>query len=171
MYWYYIDERYLDYLRDKESRIPYTNYGDDKLKPFFGSLFEVDDLMYMTQVSHPKVRHKNMKNQRDLSLLYNTNKELIAVVNLNYMFPVPKKYVKKIKYKDIDNYRTFKDSAEKSRYIMLLKEELSMINALNIAEKAHNLYKYINLHKTSQLVKRCLNFKYLEVKAKEYQNK
>ena len=54
---------------------------------------------------------------------------------------------------------------------MLLKEELSMINALNIAEKAHNLYKYINLHKTSQLVKRCLNFKYLEVKAKEYQNK
>lgn len=47
-----VNEKYLDYLRNVESRIPRTDYGSDKYKPFFGVLFEIDNLYYITQVSH-----------------------------------------------------------------------------------------------------------------------
>lgn len=55
--WVIVDEKYLDYLRGFEPRIPHSNYGEAKLKPFFGALFEVDELVYITQVSHPQTRH------------------------------------------------------------------------------------------------------------------
>ena len=46
---------------------------------------------------------------------------LVAVINLNYMFPVPKSLIQALEYKDIDQHRTFNSLAEKSAYIDLLK--------------------------------------------------
>ena len=34
MNWLVIDEKYLDYLRKTERRIPFSDYGKDKYKPF-----------------------------------------------------------------------------------------------------------------------------------------
>ena len=34
MEWLVIDEDYLSYLRSVENRIPFSNYGNDKYKPF-----------------------------------------------------------------------------------------------------------------------------------------
>ena len=31
--WVVIEEKYLDYLRATERRIPFSNYGSDKYKP------------------------------------------------------------------------------------------------------------------------------------------
>ncbi|MCI8517559.1 MAG: hypothetical protein HFG75_11955 [Hungatella sp.] len=36
MYWVDIEEDYLSYLRDFEKRIPFSDYGADRYKPFFG---------------------------------------------------------------------------------------------------------------------------------------
>ena len=52
MKWINVKEQYLDYLRTIERRIPRTDYGTDRYKPFFGILFEVGELYYVTQVSH-----------------------------------------------------------------------------------------------------------------------
>ena len=68
--WVVVEEAYLDYLRAAEPRIPFSDYGTDKLKPFFGTLFEVGDLVYVTQVSHPKPRHAKMKNSLDFHKIY-----------------------------------------------------------------------------------------------------
>lgn len=65
MRWINVNEQYLDYLRKIESRIPRTDYGTGKYKPFFGVLFEVGDLYYITQVSHPQPRHEKMKQQKN----------------------------------------------------------------------------------------------------------
>ena len=65
MKWINVDEEYLDYLRSFEKRIPKTDYGSNKYKPFFGILFETDNLYYVTQVSHPQKRHKKLKQQKD----------------------------------------------------------------------------------------------------------
>ena len=46
MKWIHVNENYLDYLRNVEKRIPKTDYGTDKYKPFFGVLFEKDGLYY-----------------------------------------------------------------------------------------------------------------------------
>lgn len=49
MEWLVIDEKYLDYLRQEDSRIPKSNYGKDKYKPFFGTLFETEEFYYVTR--------------------------------------------------------------------------------------------------------------------------
>ena len=65
MKWINVNEKYLDFLRKFEPRIPMTNYGSDKYKPFFGILFETDDYYYITQISHAQKRHLRMRKQPD----------------------------------------------------------------------------------------------------------
>ena len=95
MQWINVNEKYLDYMRQFERRIPYTDYGLDKYNPFFGILFKKDNLCYITQISHAQPRHIKMKNQPDFFKIYDPQElsRLIAVVNLNYMFPIPKEEV------------------------------------------------------------------------------
>lgn len=74
MRWINVDEQYLDYLRGYEKRIPFTDYGTDKYKPFFGVLFEIDDLYYVTQVSHAQPRHYKLKENKDFFKIYDPKK-------------------------------------------------------------------------------------------------
>lgn len=166
--WITIDKNYTDYLRENcESRIPNTEYGSDKLKPFFGILFEVGDLVYVTQVSSYKPRHSYIKNDIDFIKVLHKGKG-ICVINLNYMFPVPKRYVSVLKYKYIDNYLTFKSENDKGNYIALLKMELSEINKLNISAKAQRLYNYVIHNPYKKVSERCFNYKLLEKYAQSY---
>ena len=173
MKWINVNEKYLDYLRANEGRIPRTDYGTDKYKPFFGVLFEVDDLYYITQVSHPQPRHSGLKQQKDFYKIYDprqTNR-LIAVVNLNYMFPIPKTETTPFEKSKIHTYRTFQTESEKSRYIDLLDKELIAINTMNIGKKAENLYKFRYEHPEHVVSKRCIDFKKMEQLAKKYKSK
>ena len=175
--WVIVEEAYLDYLREAEPRIPYSDYGTAHLKPFFGSLFAVGDLLYVTQISHPKPRHEKMKNSLDFHKVYLPGRtaaepdRLAAVVNLNYMFPVPKSLVENLQYQNIEAYRTFAAPAEKGKYIDLLRKELEAINALGLEEKAQKLYRIKTEHPDGWLAQRCLDYKQLESSAKNYPNR
>ena len=164
MKWINVNEKYLDFLREFEHRIPMTDYGTDKYKPFFGILFETDDYYYITQVSHAQKRHLRMRKQPDFFKIYDpkNSSRLIAVVNLNYMFPIPKNEVTSFVKKDIDTYRTFKSDEEKSKYINLLNNEMKMINTLNLADAATSLYEKKYKFPDSKLAQRCLDYKSLE---------
>lgn len=167
MKWYTVDEKFLDYLRGHEPRIPYINYGKDKLKPFFGVLFEIGDLVYITQVSHPQSRHYSMKENIDFYKLYK-DLQMIGVVNLNYMFPVFKDRLQDIDYKNISNFRTFESEKQKNDYITLLKREMREIRNKRLDEKASELYKYKYEFPDDAVSKRCFDFKFLEQKCIEY---
>ncbi len=168
--WINVNEKYLDYLRVFEGRIPRTDYGSDKYKPFFGILFEDEKFYYITQVSHAQDRHKRMKNQPDFFKIYDPQElsRLIAVVNLNYMFPIPKKEVTPFVKKDIDTYRTFKSEEEKSKYIDLLDSEMKMINTMNLSDAAKDLYEKKYSFPDSRVARRCLDYKALEEHAKKW---
>ncbi len=172
--WVIVDEKYLDYLREFEPRIPYSNYGEANMKPFFGALFEVDDLIYVTQVSHPQTRHLTMHNALDFHKIYLPNDSLsltdrlAAVVNLNYMFPLPKTMLKFLDYSTIEQHRTFSSLSEKSKYIDLLKKEMIEINKSGIDKKALRLYELKLNYPDNKTSRRCVNFKFLEDKAKTY---
>lgn len=106
MKWVIVSEKYLSYLRNEEPHIPRSEYGRYKFKPFFGVLFGTVDFYYVAQVSSVKERHKEMKQNLDFFKLYdNKENKLLAVVNLNYMFPVPKAEVTDLEYSMIDSYR------------------------------------------------------------------
>lgn len=170
MKWINVDENYMNYLRRKEERIPRTDYGSDRYKPFFGILFEKGDLYYVTQVSHPQGRHYKMKQQKDFYKIFNpkNQKELIAVVNLNYMFPIPKKYTYDFEKNKIDTYRTFESDESKSKYINLLNMELKVINTLDLGTKALLLYDLKYKKPDDSVSKRCIDFKYMEELAGKY---
>jgi protein AbiQ len=172
MRWINLNESYLDYLREVEHRIPRTNYGDDRYKPFFGILFEIDELYYVTQVSHPQPRHEKLKQQKDFYKIFDPKhtSRLIAVINLNYMFPIPKSETSEFKKSEIDTYRTFKSDKEKSKYIDLLDTELYVINSMDIGTKAKELYNLKYCKPEHIVSKRCIDFKHMEQLAKEYNN-
>ena len=168
MKWKIINEKYMDYLRTNyESRIPKTNYGNDKLKPFFGELFRVGDLVYVTQVTSPKSRHYKLKQSIDFYKIYQGSK-LISCINLNYMFPVPANELDDMQYKNIDKYVTFKSPVEKSKYIQLLKYELSAINKLDLTTAAQDLYKRKCTQPKDVVSLRCFDFKNLEMAAQKW---
>ncbi len=167
MRWYSINDDYLTYLRSYEGRIPYIDYGANKFKPFFGALFEIGDFVYVTQVSSPKKRHCRMRENVDFYKLYR-GKNLKSVVNLNYMFPVPKSMLIDVNYGEIENFRSFKDADEKAYYIGLLKFELREINKKKINEKAKDLYYMKYDYPNDTVSQRCFDFKQLESKASEY---
>ena len=167
MIWCTIDKDYISFLKKYDSRIPNIDYGNNGYKPFFSPLFEKDGLVYVTQISSTKPRHLKMKESIDFVKIFNkTNKNLISVINLNYMFPVPKSEIIEVKYKNIDNFRTFSSLDEKNKYINLLKYEMKVINNKNIQAQALKVYNSVNTD--SFLKNRSLPFLLLEEKATEY---
>ena len=148
-----------------------SEYGADKFKPFFGTLFEANGFHYVTQVSHPKPRHISMKQQKDFFKVFDPAdpKRLLAIVNLNYMFPVPSSILEPLRKDDIEHHRSFKSESEKSKYIDLLNRELTSINKLNLTSAAIFCYNNKYALPDSKIAKRCLDFKALEEYAQQYQ--
>lgn len=173
MEWKVLDNDYLNYLRDNfEHRVPYSNYGNDKYKPFFGTLFELDDLVYVTQISSPKKRHLTLRQNIDFYKIYNPDDHrLISVVNLNFMFPIHKSLLSDLKYKEIDKLRTFENIKEKSKYIDLLQTELAILNTLPLSKNALKIYNLKYDYPNNDVSKRCFDFKSLEIACQSYISK
>ena len=98
------------------------------------------------------------------------DEKIIGVLNLNNMIPINDENVKQLKYKEIDEYRNFKDEKEKRLYISFLNFELSLINKKmeKIKHNARELYDEKINNPKSRISKRCCNFTLLEEKCKRY---
>ena len=173
--WVIIEEKYLNYLRSVEPRIPNSDYGANKFKPFFGVLFEKDELAYVTQISHARERHLSMRNAPDFLKVFIPSRDrsegdrLVAVINLNYMFPVPKQLIQNLEYKDIELHRSFSSAKEKSMYVDLLTKEMEQINRMNVDKKARKVYFLKKNCPSDRVSLRCLDFAALETVACRYQ--
>lgn len=185
MDWCSVDKDYLDYLRKVgDERIPeseYTDNGKKLYKPFFTPLFTIVDLVYISQISSPKSRHLNLKNNLDFYKIYKDRKDqnltsqppkakdiLFGVVNLNYMFPVPKELITIVEPSKISEIRDFDSEIEKSKYINLLNKQLRKINQIDFPTKAKKLYELKENVPGNNISKRCLEFKQLEILAEKY---
>lgn len=177
MHWCQIDKSYLDYLRNHEKRIPYSDYGSEHYKPFFHSLFKLDSgLEYVAQLNHAQRRHRKMRDMPDFKRIFipvrrrngETTKHLAAVVNLNYMFPVPSKLLINVYPSNIEEFREFKNEKVKSKYIDLLNKELKVLNNSSLESKAQKLYQLRLNYPDNKICKRCFDFKELESLAQKY---
>lgn len=176
--WCTINNEYLEYLKQGENRIPNYNYtttrqdGTTKklLKPFFAVVMENEGFSYVAQVNHPQPRHYNLREDKDFIKIFNpdNNRRLMCVVNLNYMFPVPKQDIIYFSMANIEQIRDFDNMSEKSNYINLLNKEITELNNKNITALAKNLLEYVNQNPTSYVSMRCFNFANLERKCAEW---
>ena len=173
MDWINVNEKYLDYLRCFEKRIPYSDYGKNKYKPFFGVLFKTNGLLYITQISHAQDRHIKMKQSLDFYKIFDPKQEhrLISVINLNYMFPIPEDETYPFEKSKVDTYRNFESNEEKSKYIDLLNKEMEAINKLNLSAAAEKIYKFKYQFPDDRVSKRCLDYKLLEKYAMAWEKK
>ena len=115
-----------------------------------------------------------MRNMPDFIKIYISDRDpsrpdrLAAVVNLNFMFPVPKTEIENLQYRDIERHRSFRSPQEKSQYIDFLSRELAQINTLGIEAKARRLYRLKIQFPENFVSCRCLNFENLEALALAY---
>ncbi len=169
MEWYILDKNYVNYLSESDYRVGYVEYGDNHVKLHLGIILTFNDFNYYVPISSPKPKHMKMKNSVDFHKIYD-GEQLLAVLNLNNMIPVPKCCANQLKYDEIDNYRTFVDETEKNNYIYLLQSELEVIISDEevIKSKARKLRMKYECFPDSALAKRCCNFSLLENKCCEY---
>ncbi len=154
-----INPKYCDYLRKYDYRVPYNNYAK-KHRPFVGILFQIEDIEYFAPLASPKKKHLKMKNNIDFLKLKNGK---LGAINFNNMIPVSK-----------ENYQIVNLNNSNDKYISLLVEQLTWINAHKnqIKNKSYRLYKLYTKNKISKNIKeRCCNYLLLEDKCKKYNKK
>lgn len=159
-----LDSKYCNYLRQFDNKVPY-NYDEKELRPFVGVLFVVNACQYFAPLSSPKAKHKKMKTKLDFFKLDNGN---LGAINFNNMIPVTDKNIVKL---DLDKECL---TISEEKYTKLLKEQIFWLNRNNekLYTRSRKLYdKYINGVLDPNIAKRCCNFKLLEEKCIEYNNK
>ncbi|MDR2903792.1 MAG: type III toxin-antitoxin system ToxN/AbiQ family toxin [Clostridiales bacterium] len=164
MRWKIPDKTYLDYLRTTyDNRIPKTEYGESTFKPFFGELFNIGEVIYLTQISHPQPRHDTLRNNKDFIKIYRpSSNRLMTIINLNYMFPIHKSLISDLDYSKIGLYMNFANKEDQRKRISFLNIQLREINKLDLAVKAKDLYTHKYTFPDDAVSKRCFDFKKLE---------
>lgn len=124
---YRVDDSYLDYLRQVDSRVP-INKDSGKARPFVGILHFVNGREYVAPLSSQLTKART-----DFKiLLHNEHKameEHKATVRFAYMFPVNKKVIEEIDF-------TVERVAD-ANYTALLLKEINYINANE--ERVHKI--------------------------------
>lgn len=152
---YTVDNKYFDFLREVEPRVPYVKDN----RPFIGIVLKIHYKNYFAPLGSPKEKHKTMKKQKDFLKIKNGE---LGVINFNNMIPIPISKCHKI---DIDNM-------EDKRYKTLLNNQVAWCNIhideiIETAEKLYELICYSN-KATTILRNRCCDFRLLERKCVEY---
>lgn len=166
--WYIVDKEYVNYLQKFDKRVENIDYNA-KIKPYLGILITINEFNYYVPISSTKEKHYKIKEGMDFIKIMQDDR-IIGVLNLNNMIPILDTNVKALKYRDIENYRDFANSKEKTLYISFLSFELGLINDKieKIKKNAVKLYNEKINNPNSNVSKRCCDFKLLEEKSKLY---
>lgn len=159
-----INVDYCNYLRKYDNKVPY-NYNEKELRPFVGVLFEVNKCKYFAPLSSPKPKHMKIKSKIDF-LKIDGGK--LGAINFNNMIPVDEKNIIELELnKECLTQTEF-------MYTKLLKKQLYWLNRHQdkLYGRSKKLYeKYLDGTLSKNIANRCCNFKLLEEKCKEYNNK
>jgi len=156
---YRINTNYVKYLQAFDINVK-NNEKDNSIRPYIGVVLTVNNCNYYIPVCSKRKKHYNMYDSIDFIKL-GEGKNLISVLNVNNMIPVPYKYITLI---DIDN--------EPDNQKIVLKKEAVFIRKKKeqIIKSAKDVYHIKTNHPKDnpKLSMRCADFKLLEQKMKEY---
>lgn len=159
-----IDKAYCNYLRKYDNRVIY-NADTKENRPFIGVLFEVKQCKYFAPLSSPKPKHQTMKNNVDFLKIDHGK---LGAINFNNMIPVENQSIELI---DIEKDNK---NAKDKEYNNLMKKQIYWLNRNKetLYSKSLKLYtKYINNKLDLKVRERCCNFKLLEEKCVEWNEK
>lgn len=159
---YHIDMKYIRDLANVDDKVmsvsPQTKKSN---RPFVGIVVICDNKEYCIPLTSPKPKHKNMKNDKDFSKIFDKNGNLIGAINFNSMIPINNDVVSKIDISISQN-----DNPKDKAYKNLLNDQLDWCNKNrdSIINKANKLYSIVTEtpDKMRNLTNRCCDFKRLE---------
>lgn len=154
---YEIDSKYISFLAQYDQHLFQNAKITQKFsRKYIGILFEINGMKYFAPLSSFKEKHKRLSETVDFVKIGD-----MAVLNLNNIFPVP------------EGVYSLKDPAleQNQKYRILLNNEIRIIKQksdliINNAKSVYN-HKMTNNGK-SKLSQRCLDFKLLEQKCREW---
>lgn len=152
---YNVEKRYIEFLKKFDNKVPNIDYNGKHDKFFCGVVLTINDINYFAPIS------SFSKKQRTNIVIEDVNAKPISSIRFAFMFPAP---IEVLSIKDFKK--------EDSKYQRLLQMELKFCNknVAKIYKKAKDVYK-IGTTNTHPLNNACCNFKLLEEKYKEYNNK
>ena len=159
MRFYYLNEKYVAYLKSFDSSVCDNKH---QTRPYIGVVLQINGFDYYVPLSSPKPKHRTMSNGKDFRKI---NHGVYGVINFNLMVPVPPSEVIPIDFPSLDE-----------KYRRLLQNQLRFIkrDSADIINTARDLRKMFDLADSSltendtKIKNRCVNFPLLELKAKEY---
>ena len=145
---YYVDEDYINELRNVDERVLLNK----STRPYLGVVLSINDLNYFVPLSSPK---ENKKLSIKLFEVNNIQNRLGYLLFLN-MIPVPDKYLSKIDMQYIKE--------QDLEYYNLLTNQLIFIRQENqrIVNKAQKVYKNAVIKKVSFFESMCVDYLALE---------
>lgn len=157
---YTVNDDYIDYLYSFDSRVQ-KHHNDGYPKPYVGVIITLSSgHNYFVPLSSPKDKHKTMKESVTFMKVMDGT-ELLAVINIINMVPVPDSEFKLMEFEDY----TIKHQD-------LLNKEYREVKRLfnRLLKNANNLYRLVTLYPEDNKVYRNLScdFKLLEEKCDEF---
>ena len=159
---YEIDDNYIDYLRQFDSKILSTKDGDRKyLRKYIGIMMHNRDCKYFIPLSSYKPKtYDNMYESKSLKKIGN-----MAVLRINNMIPVIDEVIHKMDFNSITD----------QNYKYLLQSEYRIIKSrekeIRTDSRIIYYYRLNEKNKDKGLYNICCDYKLLEEKSKEYLTK
>ncbi len=147
---FYIDNEYIKFLRQYESKILYNiKEGSSHKRIYTGIVFKIHNITYFAPLSSPKPNKPILK-----KVIYNIAGGKLGHILLNNMIPCNQNNIMMIDFKLISDIK----------YRRLLENQYKNIssNSAEILKKAHTIYKNVVINKIPVFIKSCCNFKLLE---------
>ncbi len=150
---YRVKDHYLNFLREKEPKIP-MNKPSGKKRPFVGMVIKIDNIDYLSPLSS-----KKYSKQTDFKIKIANEQK--STIRFSYMFPIRKEAIIEINF-------TQEYEAD-PKYTALLINEYSYINQhrdkiYKIASRTYN--NIINKKQNFEIF--CCDFLMLEELSKKY---
>jgi hypothetical protein len=170
MKFFYVNEKYVDFLRKHDKNVMWLKHPRYKNEKFvIGVVFKFNDINYYAPISSIK-DHQISVDEYSLTdfysglsfpiILNNHGKdEIVASIKFNYMFPVHHKDFRGVYTKDFDNI-TYKYYVDNQYSYCLKFQEAIKQQAANVYNKATTNFEEYD--------KYCLKYKLLEDKYAEW---
>ena len=160
---YYVDSGYVQFLKDTEvnargfTRVPNVEYANRK-KFVYGVIMKIGDINYYVPISS----YKKAQEDNILIKIEDHKKQVTkGSMRFNYMFPVPKKCLVPVDFKD--------SQFTEQEKVMLQKEYKACKKLLAQAQKrAKKTYQRVLDGDNEELIKNSCDFNLLEKAYQEY---
>lgn len=153
---YYIDDKYIDYLKQFDNKVAYNKKGT---RPYVGIVYTYNNCNYFAPLSSPKVKHLRI-NPKAIDI-FKIDEGKLGVVNINNMIPTPMNVLTEV-------LPTVSDE----KYKILLENQLTFLNnhKAELFKKIEYFQRlYRKGHLSENVLERTCNFILLEQEFQKYE--